>query len=436
MGTVVLHAGMGKAGSSSIQWWLAGNAGRLKESGISLLVARPGDAPGERLRLTEYQSHKAASNDLQIAYDAAPESGEELLDSFFGQLDEAAERSRVVVLTAEAMAVFFWRGEAAFLNRLEAFGARHRVRVAYYVRPQHAALEAAWRQWGFCSGEPPSRYLAGHSERLHHYDTYASVRRSAPSVSFEPRPFRRDLLDLGDPAADFARRFLELEEPPFDITSSWANRGLSLEVANALRYAPPGLLYVGDEKRLGLVKQLLSDPDPVETEETRRSRAVLQAHCHEVFEPGNAQLRDALGWGIDHFVPPPEGEGPELEHGLAALDELWEPKASELELQALYLALEHAIAAASESRGSGGGDRSSKRDPARTDQVLAATLEDIAKAREELSRVAGSRTWRLSARLAGWWSALRGHPASSLDLPASLSERLAKTEKRVDRLTR
>jgi hypothetical protein len=142
--------------------------------------------------------------------------------------------------------------------------------------------------------------------------------RHAPGVSFEPRPFRDDLLDFGDPAADFARRFLGLPDPPRDSAPIRANVGLPLEVANALRHAPPGLFASStrhhewldlpsaeDNKRLNLVKRMLGELDAADTEETVRSRRVLQAYCQETFEAGNRRLIDALDWETDAFVPSP-----------------------------------------------------------------------------------------------------------------------------------
>jgi len=102
-------------------------------------------------------------------------------------------------------------------------------------------------------------------------------------VSFEPRPFRRDLLDGSDPAADFARRFLDVvEADPPPESRIWLNRGLPLEVVNAMRHAPPDLLFssIQDNEKLDLIKTLLSDLDAPETERTVRSRLILQAYCH------------------------------------------------------------------------------------------------------------------------------------------------------------
>ena len=145
MGTVVLHAGMGKAGSTSIQAWLAENVVRLRGLETSLLVLREAseDSTGEPLRLTPYTSGSADSNLIGMAL--TPDGGEieSYLDSFFEQLGAAATRGRVVVFSAERMAEFFFRGLPGFLGRLDELGGRHRVRVAYYVRPQNTALEAS-----------------------------------------------------------------------------------------------------------------------------------------------------------------------------------------------------------------------------------------------------------------------------------------------------
>jgi hypothetical protein len=91
-------------------------------------------------------------------------------------------------------------------------------------------------------------------------------------VSFEPRPFRADLLDGGDPAVDFARRFLDgVEAYARPEARIWSNVGLPLEVVNAIRHAPPDLLFSSmcDNEKLDGIKRLLSGLDAPETERTR-----------------------------------------------------------------------------------------------------------------------------------------------------------------------
>jgi len=342
MGTVVLHAGMGKAGSSSVQAWLAENANRLRKLQIGVLVARA-EEKGAGIQLDECRPGRINSDAVVDSYSEASDK-RAVVENVLEQLGAAATRHRLAVLTGGAMELFFWRGDEDFLSGLDDLARNHEVRVAYYVRPQHTALEAHWRQWGFRSGSTPSQYLATRSRALHYFDTYASVRRYAPSVSFEPRPFRRDLLDGGDPATDFARSFLGLADTSA-VDSIWSNPGLSLEVVNALSYAPPGLFWssIHDNGRIPMIKKVLARSDAVEHEETTRSRALLHDYCYKRFEAGNSGLIDAMGWETDSFVPPPEDHDDGDEPCLTALDELWRPKASEAELKVLYSALDHSI---------------------------------------------------------------------------------------------
>lgn len=353
MGTVVIHAGMGKAGSSTIQAWLAPNAAQLRERDIDVVVALLRREQGKvvGIDVTDYRSGQIQSNDVIIAHWNHGVDKRAVFGRLFDGLDEAATRHRVVVLTAEALQRVFSQTDEDLMHGLEELAGRHEVRVAYYVRPQHGALEAAWRQWGFRTGRRPSEDLAMRSNTLHYHDTYISARRLAPSVSFEPRPFRHDLLDLGDPVADFVHHFLGLTGPSPEYGSIRANPGLPLEVVNALRYAPPGLFWSSmfDNHRFDLMKKLLGDLDAPETEETKRSRLVLQAHCHHTFEEGNSQLIQALGWNTDTYVPEVEIDPQDRERGLRPLDELWEPRASPAELTFLHTALHRLIAASEEA---------------------------------------------------------------------------------------
>lgn len=411
MGTIVLHPGAPKAGSSSIQTWLARNAERIRESGINLLVVRfeDGECGDGRLELAEYRGQKLDWNAIRRVLESDAAGKRALLESFFEQLAAAANRHRVTVVSSETMGVFFSRADWIFLSGLEELAAEHELRIAYYVRPQHSALEAGWRQWGFRSGFSPSEFLAFHSGSLHYFETMLFARQNAPSVSFEPRPFRRDLLDLGHPAADFARRFLNIAETALEDSSVWSNRGLPLEVVNALRHAPPGAFWssMADNRKLNLVKAVLADISASETDETVKSRLVLQAYAHGRFEAGNQRLISEMGWETDSFVPAVAGEQPDLR----AMDALWEPQASETELEALYLALEYAA----------------KR--AKTTPVMDATARDLAMAQAELSQLRSSRSWRLARRL----GALRGHDGATSDPAVGVSKRLARAAGRIER---
>lgn len=346
MGRVLIHAGIAKAGSSSIQTWLAEQSSRLRAAGIIVLVAKRPRAGDTSLRLVEHRSGFVNSNQaLRHIWASDGNSRRSLFRSLFEKISQAARRHRGVIISSEVFGAFLASLDEAFLAGLEDLGRQHSVRVAYYVRPQHALLEAAWRQWGFRLDGSPSQYLYSRSRSLHYYETYVSARRYAPSVAFEPRPFRRDLLDLGDLVTDFKQRFLDLGGIEVEDRSTWSNPGLPLEVVNALRLAPKGLLWSNehDNVRLDAVKEILRDMEFTESAEIARSRRVLQAHAHETFEVGNLEMIAAMGWATDSFVPAVE-DLPVTDRKLKTIDELWRPRASEAELALLYSAIGHAVA--------------------------------------------------------------------------------------------
>ena len=336
MGKIVIHAGMPKAGSSSVSAWLEREAGHLRSRfGIHVCVAQARDGV---VRVRPYVRGSPNSAPLLIAADAANEYRERVVESFAASLDKRAKSERFVVLASEAFAEFFWRPDAAFLAALQDLTRRHEVHVAYYVRPQDTSLEAAWRQWGFRYSALPSAYLASREPQLRYVETYRTVRRLAPDVRFLPRPFRRDLLD-GNVATDFDRRFLRGADAPAAPDSPWENQGLPLDVVRALRAAPKGLLWESphDNRAMGRVKKLVERLDGAESEDARRSRRILKRYSHDLYEAGNRELITELGWNTHAFI---QGVGHAGESGdLRAVDELWTSRASPLEQALLHHAL-------------------------------------------------------------------------------------------------
>ncbi len=336
MGKIVIHAGMPKAGSSSVSAWLERHAADLRsESGIHVCVAH---AKHGVVRVLPYVRGSLNSASFLIAADAAIEHRGRVIESFAASLDERVESERFVVLASEAFAEFFWRPDAAFLAALQDLTRRHEVRVAYYVRPQDTSLEAAWRQWGFRWSAVPSAYIASGESRFRYVETYRTVKRLAPDVRFLPRPFRLDLLD-GNVATDFDRRFLRGADAPVAPDLPWENQGLPLDVVRALRAAPRGLLWESphDNRAVGRIKKLAERLDGPESEDARRSRRILKRYCHDLYETGNRELISELGWDTDAFIQ--GGEVAEESGDLSLLDELWTSRASPLELALLHQAL-------------------------------------------------------------------------------------------------
>lgn len=344
MGKVVIHAGMPKTGSSSIQGWLRESHPRLRsESNVTPIRIRVNPEGEARLVVNDEQKLVNAGK-LVALYESRPDSRREVVADFVARLDRKASSFDVVVLSAERFADWFWRRDELFVGELDRLGADHEVVIAYYVRPQHTALEAAWRQWGFRRPEPPSQFLRTRSEQLSYLDTLRFMRDAAPRIRFSPRPFRRDLLVDGDVVADFARVFLGLEVEVGDDPEAWRNRGLPLSLVNALHGAPAGLLWEEDVaeqvnpvlERLRRFVAAAGLPED-EDDDLRLSRLVLQQACHDRFEADNRRLISELGWEAGAWVPPVEEEIGEA--SFERLDDLWRPRASAAELAMLRRAI-------------------------------------------------------------------------------------------------
>jgi hypothetical protein len=352
MGTVVLHAGIPKAGSSSIQSWLANNAPTLRSQfGVGTMVVRNRVLPGEthaRLRVEEYASGGINSGTFAQAYVGFKRSTR-ILDAFFGGVAEFADRHRVSVISSENFAQLFSTngGDGPFLASLDGLAKGHEVRVAYYFRPQHSCLEAMWRQWGFRRAVPPSVYIAEEAERLHYLRTHTAMSEAAPHVSFEMRPFRTDLLHGGSPVVDFAHHFLDAEELLRQAPESRVNVGLPLELVNLLRFGPKEIVGRDPHDNAAFVRlqRLFSDVQLPVAAKIEHSRRVLLAYCHERFEAENRDLFTRLGRPVTDFVP-----AADLTHwDLDEIDDLWRPDASAAELALLYAALRAVLADSRES---------------------------------------------------------------------------------------
>jgi hypothetical protein len=335
MGTLVVHAGMPKAGSSSVQRWLGKQGKWLRDAhGLQLISARSGEDPD---RPEVALCPQGSSESDQIGGRLTPAGAKALFD----QLDRYLQRHEFIVITSESFAAWFYRSKSHVLPALNELAATHPTRVAYYVRPQHTSLEAAWRQWGFREGSKPSDYLRGRMRSLRYFSTVEHVQGTAPSVQFIVRPFRTDLLLGGNVVTDFAMTCLGIDDFPPLPPDQWANRGFPLELVNLMRNAPAGSLWSGrnDNSKLSLLRNITATWSVSESPKVRRSRDLLQAFCHREFEPENQRLIRHLGWQTEQFVPPVPTQSETEAVDLNDLDHLWEPEASEEEQQLLFHAL-------------------------------------------------------------------------------------------------
>jgi len=343
---------MAKAGSTSIQRWLAGNLGLLREREIRVVRVA---APSPTTVVERHVSPQAVQSQLTYQFfppkvgQRATARADHIVRQLIDIIDRCAVRDRTVVLSGEAFETIFWHGDPVILSAFDELATRHDVRVAYYVRPQHTSMEANWCQWGFRHRKPPSAYLRSRIPHLEYLRTLEQARAHAPHVSFEMRPLRHDLLEGGDAVIDFAKLFLGIEGVASDTgVTRWSNRSLPLDLAVLLRDAPNGLLWTSlhDNRFVERVKEILGGNEITESDMERESRALLQRFCYRTFEADNQAVIAMLGWHTDHFVPslPEPREGEPLDD-LSRLDDLWRSTSSDAERQIVFRVLHGLLSA-------------------------------------------------------------------------------------------
>jgi hypothetical protein len=353
IGSVLIHAGMFKTGSSSIQTWLRDNATELHDV-HHITIVRENSGPAEMTRFEPFTGGRSVTTmaflmqfHAGLQRSAPQEELSALVDGFIDGLDRVASTLGTVLLTAEGFTSLFSPANELFLQGLDRLAQLHEVRVAYYVRPQDGALESRWRQWGYRSELTPASWVASQADQLHYAGTVDLVNEVAPTVSFEVRPFRSDLLDGGNVITDFGHRFLRLDDPPRPI-DHYENAGLPLDLAILLRGAPASLLATPgaavETGRRQLELGLLGRSWAIaESPRALRSRQVLHRYAYDTFEEENGALARRLQWSIDSFISRPEASESHAGTHLAELDQLWEPSGDETERAYLYAALSDLI---------------------------------------------------------------------------------------------
>lgn len=343
MGTIVVHAGMPKAGSSAVQQFLRRNADAIRaEAGTQLLVfRRPHD--GEPGGLEPYERGSINSGAIWFRYLFA-ERDPAVFQPFFGALDAAARDHGRVLLSSEAFASPLAELEPTFVEGLARMADGHEVRVAYYVRAQQEALEAAWRQWGFRAGIGPADYLRRRARMLDYDATRRGVAALAPAVSFELRRFALDRERPDGLVDDFVRHYLPGLSTSTRRAAAPANPGLPLDVVNVLRYAPPGLFWESpdDNARLHRIKALFAGTEVADSAAVVASRERLHRVCHARYEAGNRAVAEAMGWAVPDLITAP-GDDHTVDDDFDFVDELWESQLDERARELCFTALRSAL---------------------------------------------------------------------------------------------
>src|SRR5262245_32682934 len=103
MATIVIHAGMPKAGSSAIQRWIRANAASLHSNlGVRVLVFRPRTEASDG-GLQRYESGSVNSGAVWFRY-LISDRDPAVVHDFVGALDRFAREEETVLLTSESFA--------------------------------------------------------------------------------------------------------------------------------------------------------------------------------------------------------------------------------------------------------------------------------------------------------------------------------------------
>jgi hypothetical protein len=316
VGSVVLHIGRPKAGSSSIQAWLGANVEALAAHGVQVATFAADGATAEAVPTRRRTANAAAFGRRYQVKRTLGGDVEAFVHGAVGSLGALADRHGCIVVSSEGLAGVLDHDDEVFSAALERLATGHEVQVVVYVRPQHAALEASWCQWGFRSPDPPSTYLGEVATRLHYEVARARWSAAMPSVRLVVRAFRGDLLRDSDVVTDFARHGLGVDtgDPAF-VEAERVNVGLTLAGALLLRTAPEGF-WSGTAFRSGTDNQKIDrardalrasglvDASAHLQEAAAEARRVLHASAFRTFEAGNHDLVTALAWDVPWFIEP------------------------------------------------------------------------------------------------------------------------------------
>ncbi|MCC5951057.1 MAG: hypothetical protein JJU45_03075 [Acidimicrobiia bacterium] len=330
MGKIVIHAGRPKAGSSSVQTWLADHVDDLRASDV-LVAQAVMSKVRDVVHVREYRADRRVNSGDFIAAYMRLDDRPAHLDRFLSDMASLADSAPTVVITSESFANLLEPADEQFLQGLSELNRSHPVQIAYYVRPQHAALVSAWAQWGYRGYRKPAAYIESRATTHRYLTTLETVERLAPEVEMTVRPFRRDLFVGGGLVSDFVSTFLGLDDSI--VEEAWANTSMPVDLANVLRAAPEGTFWTSDVKPRAAARKsgrptnsyraavpLLEAWKVDESAAAISGRHLVHRWAHEQFEAENRELIERLGWPADEFIPPPpEGSGSDLEQ----LNELW-----------------------------------------------------------------------------------------------------------------
>lgn len=299
MRRLIIHAGFTKTGSSSVQRGIGSHLPRLNERGIFMFgkqmqVGRDGVNPGYPLWYLE----DAGSN--------WPE-GTTLVDTIikeFESLDDAT-----LILTSENLEQHRMPRLFVGIDKLI------QTKVVFYMRPQMDWIPSAWKQWALKNGVTLEAFVnqclkRGHPANAKSIDTWAEA---LPGAKIFVRPFFRDAMNGGNPAADFFS-LIGFDDFDPELLRDPANPSLDYSIQHVLMRNAGGIfngvhdnnlynamLRILPRKYLSLNIDLLSENTAKNIEKHFRNENVyiIEKYC---------EIESSKCFYDSHFLPAPRSK--------------------------------------------------------------------------------------------------------------------------------
>jgi hypothetical protein len=296
---IVIHAGFGKCGSSSIHRALYQNIAQLRDNGIHLFDKK-----------LEISSDNKPGGLADVFLKAARKQGEQLtekvasgIQSVAGQNGAATGVLSAVTLSSRGMPRLF-----AGLDQL------CDLSVVFYARPQWQWIPSAWQQWVLKKGRSLDEFVSqcleiGRPAFRVHVEEWQKV---LPAAKFRVRFLISDLLKGQDPARDFFH-LLGLPADTYRFEEEARNTSLDFALLHVLSKNSHLFSGIHDNRVRQGLRQALAKR--FQTANIRMLSTEQETKIEEFFRDENLWLLKHYGDEIDvdqayhaYFIPPKAGQ--------------------------------------------------------------------------------------------------------------------------------
>jgi hypothetical protein len=293
---LVIHAGFGKCGSSSIQRALFRNIARLREVGVYLF--------DKTLNIVQVHEARGMKHRFLISANKKDEYLADKLVQAIASVPGDNGRS-LAVLSSESLA-----GMARLFGGLDE---EFDVSMVFYVRPQWQWIPSAWQQWYLKRGAPLNEFVSQCLEigRPAFRKRIEEWQRVLPTAKVHVRFLISDLLKGKGPAQDFFH-LIGLPTEGYEIEDEARNTSLDYALLHVL--AKNSYLFSGihDNRLRDGLRRAMSKK--FQTANVRMLSSEQERTIEEFFREENLWLLQHYGDGIDidqiysrYFTPPPAG---------------------------------------------------------------------------------------------------------------------------------